>query len=139
MPPSTIWFTHRVHIPLASGSGSSGVFSLDFRDSQHGVAVGGDYTKPSESSGTAAWSADGGEHWTASKTLPHGFRSAVQWSESLKSWITAGTNGSDISRDDGKTWQPLDNGNWNALSLPFVVGPNGRIARLNSAALPGPK
>jgi hypothetical protein len=46
-----------------------------------------------------------------------------------------GTNGSDISRDDGKTWQPLDDGNWNALSLPFVVGPDGRIARLNPAML----
>ena len=66
---------------------------------------------------------------------PHGFRSAVQWSEALRVWITVGTNGSDISRDDGKTWQPLDNGNWNALSLPFVVGPNGRIARLNSAVV----
>lgn len=43
----------------------------------------------------------------------------------------------DISCDDGKTWQPIDDGNWNALSLTFVVGPNGRIARLNPAALPG--
>ncbi len=100
------------------------------------VAVGGDYTKPNESTGTAAWSSDGGDHWTASTTPPHGYRSTVQWSESLKLWITAGTNGSDISRDDGRTWQPLDKGNWNALSLPFIVGPNGRIARLNSAALP---
>ncbi len=48
----------------------------------------------------------------------------------MRLWITAGTNGSDISRDDGRTWQLLDNRNWNALSLPFVVGPNGRIARL---------
>jgi hypothetical protein len=48
-----------------------------------------------------------------------------------------GTNGSDVSRDDGKRWQPLDDGNWNALSLPFVVGPKGRIARLNGAALAG--
>jgi hypothetical protein len=60
----------------------------------------------------------------------------VQWSEPLKVWITAGTNGSDISRDDGRTWQPLDDGNWNALSLPFIVGPNGRIARLNPSAMP---
>ena len=74
--------------------------------------------------------------WKASKTAPHGFRSAVQWSEDLKAWITVGTNGSDISRDDGKTWQPLDDGNWNALSLPFVVGPNGRIARLDPEGLP---
>jgi hypothetical protein len=43
-----------------------------------------------------------------------------------------GTNGSDISRDDGKTWTALDDGNWNALSLPFVVGPKGRIARLSA-------
>ena len=76
-----------------------------------------------------------GIHWNAAEETPHGFRSAVQWSEALKAWITVGTNGSDISRDDGKTWQSLDNGNWNALSLPFVVGPNGRIARINPAAL----
>ncbi len=99
-------------------------------------AVGGDYTRPNDPTGTAAWSVDGGQHWTASTTPPHGYRSAVQWSEAQKLWITVGTNGSDISRDDGKTWQPIDDGNWNALSLPFVVGPNGRIARLNPAALP---
>ena len=103
------------------------------------LAVGGDFTKPNESVGTAAWSDFEGQHWTASSTPPHGFRSAVQWSETLKAWITVGTNGSDLSRDDGKTWQPLDDGNWNALSLPFVVGPNGRIARINPASLPEKK
>ncbi len=115
---------------------AAGIFALELRDWRHWIATGGDYTKPNESSGTAAWSNDGGEHWTASTTPPHGYRSTVQWSQPLKLWITAGTNGSDISRDDGRTWQPLDNGNWNALSLPFIVGPQGRIARLNPAALP---
>jgi hypothetical protein len=126
-------------LPLAFGTTSSGAFSLGFSSSGEFVAVGGDYTEPKESVGTAAWSVDGGIHWTASATPPHGFRSAVQWSEALKAWITVGTNGSDVSRDDGKTWRPLDDGNWNALSLPFVVGPNGRIARLNLAALPAGK
>jgi hypothetical protein len=112
---------------------AAGIFSVSYRDWRRWIAVGGDYTKPNESSGTAAWSADSGRTWTASTTPPHGYRSAVQWSEDLKAWITVGTNGSDISRDDGKTWQPLDDGNWNALSLPFVVGPNGRIARMNAA------
>jgi hypothetical protein len=97
--------------------------------------VGGDYQKPDNNAGTAASSSDGGWTWIASITPPHGYRSTVQWSELFKLWITAGTNGSDISRDDGRTWQPLDDGNWNALSLPFIVGPEGRIARLNSAAL----
>lgn len=146
-----------IPVPIAGGTDSFGVFSVRFRvelvpiekfpdgivpngrgDYEHGIAVGGDYTKPNESNGTAAWSADGGEHWTASTTSPHGYRSTVQWSESLKAWITAGTDGSDISRDDGRTWQPLDDGSWNALSLPFVVGPNGRIGRLNAGALPKP-
>jgi hypothetical protein len=134
---------------MVARTDSSGVFSLAFRLQQNsnskidftgdryynGIAVGGDYTKPNGSAGTAAWSTDGGKTWTASTTPPHGYRSTVQWSEPLKLWITAGTNGSDISRDDGRTWQPLDNGNWNALSLPFIVGPKGRIARLSSKAL----
>ena len=115
---------------MAGGTESSGVFSLSFRDDERGLAVGGDYTKPNESVGTAAWTADGGLHWTAATKPPHGYRSSVAWSKNLNAWITVGTNGSDISRDDGKTWEPLDDGNWNALSLPFVVGPNGRIARL---------
>jgi len=116
-----------------------GIFSMDFKSDGHGIAVGGDYTRTDDSKGTAAWSTNGGKTWTASTAPPHGYRSTVQWGESIKAWITAGTNGSDISRDDGKTWQPLDNGNWNALSLPFIVGPKGRIARLNPAALSSPQ
>ena len=146
------WYQQQ--IPLGKNTDSSGVFSLAYRNSHRPdtevffkggggtnitnwqfIAAGGDYTKPNESEGTAVWSADSGRTWTASTTPPHGYRSSVQWSESLKAWFTVGANGSDISRDDGKTWQPLDDGNWNALSLPFVVGPNGRIARLNAAAL----
>ena len=128
----------RTATPLAAPGNSSGIFSLAFRDLKHGIAVGGDYSKPNEPSGTAAWTADGGRTWTAAKVPPHGYRSAVAWDASAKAWIAAGTNGSDISFDDGKTWQPLDNGNWNALSLPWVVGPSGRIARLDSHLLPTP-
>ncbi len=127
--------SNEVELSMFPKTSSGGIFSLDLRSSMTFVAVGGDYTKPNDSTGTAAWSSDGGEHWAAATKPPHGYRSAVQWSESLKAWITVGANGSDISRDDGRTWQPLDDGNWNALSLPFVVGPNGRIARLNAAAV----
>jgi hypothetical protein len=42
-----------------------------------------------------------------------------------------GTNGTDVSSDDGRTWQAVDDGNWNAISLPFVVGPKGRIGRMS--------
>lgn len=146
-PPDWNWRA----IPLATGKDCTGGFAISARFTGspcqdcgfgkywHMVAVGGDYSSPDQTAGIAAYSdADGGWTWTASTQPPHGYRSTVQWSEPLHAWITAGTNGSDISRDGGKTWQPLDNGNWNALSLPFLVGPKGRIARLDSAALPRP-
>jgi hypothetical protein len=140
-------------IAVGTGAESSGVFSISYRypvttgicqdcafgENARFIAVGGDYLKPNDNAATAASSSDGGWTWTAPITPPHGYRSTVQWSEPLKLWITAGTNGSDVSRDDGRTWQPLDNGNWNALSLPFIVGPKGRIARLNPETLPAAK
>ena len=118
--------------PLASGNGSSGVFSLAFRDQSHGVAVGGDYRKPGDAARTAAFSSDGGLSWIAAQIPPHGYRSAVAWDSQAQAWVAVGTNGSDVSYDDGRTWQPLDNGGWNALSLPWVVGPTGRIGKLVS-------
>jgi len=118
-----------VPIPLARGSEAAGVFSLAFRDGQRGVAVGGDYKKPEVSDGTAAWTIDGGKHWTAAKKPPHGYRSSVAFDSATNSWIAAGTNGSDLSTDGGDPWQKLDNGNWNALSLPWIVGPEGRIGK----------
>ncbi len=124
-------------VPVFPKTASGGIFAIALKGARL-IAVGGEYTQPNSRTGTAAWSADDGKTWAASTTPPHGYRSTVQWGESIKAWITAGTNGSDISRDDGKTWQPLDNGNWNALSLPFIVGPKGRIARLDPAALPKP-
>jgi photosystem II stability/assembly factor-like uncharacterized protein len=147
----------RIRIPVASGTESSGVFSLGMRFSvprctdceqpsgYSFVAVGGDYTKPDENSGTAAWSTNPGKTWTASATLPHGYRSSVAYDPTQKLWITVGPNGTDISRDDGRNWTPLKpsnydppdaDKNWNALSLPFVVGPHGRIGRLRPITTP---
>jgi len=133
------WFVQP--LPVFGRGESAGIFSVAGRLSGAArrsgpsavyVAVGGDYSKPDEA-GAAAYSRKW-LGWTASAQPPHGYRSSVQWSKVLHAWIAAGTNGSDISRDEGKTWQPVDDGNWNALSLPFVVGPRGRIARLNPAA-----
>jgi photosystem II stability/assembly factor-like uncharacterized protein len=133
-------------VPLAAGALTTGGFSIDTRDWCCRVVVGGDYKKPDDSSGTAAYTKDGGKTWQASVTPPHGYRSSVAFDSVTKTWITVGPNGTDISADDGKNWRPLRpdpvlheapdaDRNWNAISLPFVVGPRGRIGKLNSAAL----
>jgi photosystem II stability/assembly factor-like uncharacterized protein len=128
-------------VPVFAKGATVGIFSLATRPAgflePFVMAVGGDYAKPKESAGTAAWSVDGGKTWTTAAKPPHGYRSAVAWDAEAKAWIAAGTNGSDISYDDGKTWVSLDDGNWNALSLPWVVGPNGRIAKLDPGKLLG--
>lgn len=121
--------------PLAGATEASGAFSVAFRTPLIGIVVGGDYKQPTKTEGTAAFTSDAGAHWTAATKTPSGFRSAVQWEPAFRCWIAVGSNGSDVSFDDGETWQPFDGGNWNALSLPWAVGPKGRIARLDEHAL----
>src|SRR4051794_18122488 len=121
-------------LPLTGNSESAGAFSFAFNPERQGVAVGGDYNKPLERAGTAAYRVYG-THWEAASVPPGGYRSAVAWEPDCQCWITVGSNGSDLSFDQGKTWQPFDKGNWNALSLPWVVGPKGQIARLDGHVL----
>jgi photosystem II stability/assembly factor-like uncharacterized protein len=142
----------KTEVPLAAGSAGAGVFSIAGRTiaSMSGkltsmlVAVGGDYEKPDATSGTAAWSRDGGQHWTAAQTSPSGYRSAVVFDAAAQAWIAVGPNGVDASFDDGKNWRPVKPGageaadtalGWNAISLPFVVGSKGRIGKLRDGAL----
>ena len=138
--------TSRVETPMAQNSKSAGIFSFDFRTDLIGVAVGGDYVKPKATTKTAATTSDGGMLWRLATTLPQGYRSAVAYEPAFKTWITVGPNGTDVSTDDGKNWRALRpdearheapdaDRNWNALSLPFVVGPHGRIGKLNESAL----
>ncbi len=133
-------------LPLKSGSEAAGAFSIGARDGCCWVAVGGDYQKPDDSAGTAAFTHDGGKTWQAAQTMPHGYRSSVAYDVAIKTWIAVGPNGTDISIDDGRNWRPVrpdaalheDAGadrNWNAISLPFVVGPKGRIGKLEEGAL----
>jgi photosystem II stability/assembly factor-like uncharacterized protein len=133
-----------IRLPLAEGT-TAGGFSLTSARDGKGVVVGGDYSKPNEASYNAAYSIDGHFlQWQPAQTPPHGYRSSIAYDAPTKTWITTGPNGTDISRDDGRNWSPLKpspqdapdaDKNWNALSLPFVVGPKGRIGRLRADAL----
>jgi photosystem II stability/assembly factor-like uncharacterized protein len=118
--------------PLVAGAASAGIFSIAFRDANHGLIVGGDYRKPNERGATAAITSDGGVTWTLiDRAMP--YRSCVAWAKDR--WIAVGTSGSDCSLDDGATWKPLDHENYNSVaSTPtgdvWAVGPRGRIAKL---------
>ncbi len=125
--------------PIRSDAASAGIFSLAFSDARHGIAVGGDYAKDSESRQNIAVTSDGGRTWTEpsltkpSSAGPKGFRSAIMWLDAQKIWIATGTSGSDMS-SDGRTWKNFDAGSWNALSasggLVWAAGAKGRLGLL---------
>jgi len=152
--------------PLAQTSTKAGVFSVAGRNlmvqsravvtgigtepATALVAVGGDPEKPDQGNGSAAFSGDDGATWKPSVTPPNGFRSAVDFDGDGDRFIAVGPNGTDETVDEGLIWQALEPGpgdapgadkHWTSLSLPFAVGPRGRIGRIKSApkALQTPK
>ena len=133
---SRYWSFHNEEVPMAGTSESQGIFALGLRKDQsgalHAVAMGGDYSAPSKTEGTAAWRDPKSGKWTAAKKLPQGYRSSVAWDAADNAWIAVGVNGTDVSYDDGQSWSAIGNDGYNAISLPWVVGPQGRIAKLTS-------
>jgi hypothetical protein len=148
--PKGLWWWKPEDLKLGHDTAGKGVFSVAALLNDGGrieamVAVGGDYEKPDASAATASFASAPGD-WNLAQTPPHGYRSAVAYDAATKTWITIGPNGTDISIDDGKNWravkpnstlnEPADaDKNWNAISLPFVVGPHGRIGKLNEPAI----
>ena len=121
--------------PLAAG-GSTGIFSVAFRDARHGVVVGGDYTKEKDAVNNLAITKDGGATWTLVKGLS-GFRSVVAYVPGMKTALVAvGPSGSDYSVDDGRTWIQLTGPGFDTLSfvrnqpVAWAAGARGSLGRL---------
>jgi photosystem II stability/assembly factor-like uncharacterized protein len=120
--------------PLASGP-SAGIFSIAFRDKQHGIVVGGDYRKEQEAVNNMAVTSDGGVTWTLVKGLS-GFRSVVAYVPGTKTLVAIGPSGGDYSTDDGRTWTAIDGPGFDTFSfvpgkqIGWGAGDKGRIAHL---------
>jgi photosystem II stability/assembly factor-like uncharacterized protein len=131
--------------PLAAGP-SSGIFSIAFRDEQHGIVVGGDYRKETGAVDNVAVTDDGGATWRGPGSRGagelgssglSGFRSVVApVPGEAGSWIAVGPSGADVSRDDGRTWTPLPGPGFHTFSFArgarvgWGAGEKGMIARL---------
>jgi hypothetical protein len=123
---------------LATGP-SAGIFSVAFRDKDHGVVVGGDYRQESAAADNVAWTADGGTTWSLVKSHGlSGFRSvvAVVGAAAGKSALIAiGPIGADWSEDDGRTWTPIECQGFDTFSVSrdgrvgWAAGNRGRISR----------
>lgn len=119
--------------PITKGSAGSGIFSIAMFDEKTGAIVGGNYEKPGDNAGSLALTRDGGTSWSAGEGLS-GYRSAVTYIDE-KTLITAGTNGTDLSSDGGKTWKKIGSEDLNAVAAKgrkavWAVGPKGTVVKL---------
>jgi len=65
--------------PIQHGPDSAGIFSIAFRDAQHGVIAGGDYKRPNTDGPNLAFTTDGGKSWILSTIHPQAYFSAVAY------------------------------------------------------------
>jgi photosystem II stability/assembly factor-like uncharacterized protein len=74
-----------VDTPIQHGPDSAGIFSIAFRDANHGVIAGGDYKHPDQDGPNLAFTNDAGKTWTLSKITPQSYYSAVAYDRKHKS------------------------------------------------------
>ena len=65
--------------PMVHGPDSAGIFSIAFRDTTHGVIVGGDYKRPKDDGPNLAYTEDGGKNWMLPPLHPLAYFSAVAY------------------------------------------------------------
>lgn len=123
--------------PLVVGN-ASGVASLAFRDTLHGVALGGRIAGSADTNNHVAVTRDGGATWTTAgrPPFPGAVFGAVYVPRSVSPvLVAAGPGGLALSRDDGLTWRGLSNDGYWAVGFAspragWAVGPRGRITRI---------
>jgi len=70
--------------PIVHGTDSAGIFSIAFRDANHGVIAGGDYKRPDQAGPNLAFTNDGGRTWTLSQIFPQYYYSAVAYDRTVR-------------------------------------------------------
>jgi photosystem II stability/assembly factor-like uncharacterized protein len=106
------WNTSAIPYPSCP---TCGPYALHVKNEQQIMTVGGDYTKPNLAQNTCFYSIDGGITWKAPKKAPTGYRSCVIMARN--NYYACGTNGIDVSTNNGRTWKKLFE--VNALSMTF--------------------
>ncbi len=137
--------------PTVQGTASSGVFTVAFRDAQHGILGAGDLGAPTAFADTVARSQDGGKTWQLTSRPPFpgavyglsyvpdprrfGYGSGADNSSDRRAVIT-GPNGAAWTADEGDTWVSLSgvSNYWAAAfsnqNAGWLVGTGGRILKM---------
>jgi photosystem II stability/assembly factor-like uncharacterized protein len=119
---------------------TAGIYGLAFRDSRHGLAVGGDFATPTVAPNAAASTRNRGRSWTIAATPPGEYRSGVEWVPGRRATaLSVGPTGSDLTVDGGRSWTRFDTGSFDTVSCAprggcWAAGEQGRVAVLRRPA-----
>ena len=124
--------------PLPAGE-AAGIFTLAFRDSLHGVILGGDLSRPDEPTDNVAATTDGGQTWVlAGRPVLAGavYGTAYVPGAPTPTLVAVGPHGADWSTDEGRSWSAADSASYWGLGIAspasgWLVGPEGRIVRIS--------
>jgi len=117
--------------PMAQGNAGSGIYSMAFKDSRNGVAVGGNWENVTGDS-SKIFTSDGGVTWALASGIQE-YRSGVTH-VCRGVYIATGTTGMDITYDNGQSWQFLDSASYNGMQCfedqldGVAVGSRGKLA-----------
>ena len=125
---------------IVHGADSSGIFSIAFRDSKHGVIAGGDYQQPAQGGPDLAFTDDGGLSWQLAVVEPQSYFSSVVWVGNPVASSPAILVGGSVqaaytdrieNRDWNRAWYlNLNTVGYCAPGKAIAVGPKGLIVRL---------
>jgi photosystem II stability/assembly factor-like uncharacterized protein len=126
-----------IQTPIVKDKETEGIYSIAFYDDLNGFAIGGDYTKPDDSTANKIHTEDGGKTWQLiGQNQSPGYRSCVQYipNSEGQELVTIGFKGIDYSNDSGSTWNHLSDEGYYTLrflndSTAYAAG-NKRISKL---------
>jgi photosystem II stability/assembly factor-like uncharacterized protein len=126
--------------PIVQGTPTSGGFSVDFRDPNHGILGGGELLAPASPSNNVARSGDGGRTWQLATPTPFpGAVFGLSYVRGLgqRTVVATGPGGAAWSPDEGSTWFSLpETTNYWAVAFAspqagWLVGTGGRILKIS--------
>ncbi len=126
--------------PIASNA-SAGITSVAFRDTLHGVVLGGNIAKPDTTLMNVAVSSDGGVNWEEGTPPPFPgavYGAAYSLDNGRSALVAVGPKGAAISWDDARSWTLIDTLNYWSVGMGkggrgWMVGPGGRVRRIDPA------
>lgn len=123
-----------VNSPILSGSPMKGIYSLSFKNSKEGIAVGGEWNVKNPIL-SKAFTRDGGLSWLLGKGSDAYCSGSCHVKDDI--YLACGQSGIDLSQNGGETWEPVSDLHLYAIEFSksgktgFGTGPSGRLVKIS--------